>query len=97
LSTFSSAVRKVPQGVWPPAQLFSVPRTMTPAGSTLVRSSGWPRAGPVISQGVSPVMRRAQRLPGTCRQRPRGSRSTSSTLTPCMARVSGTTCGWRRT
>lgn len=32
---------------------------MVPAGSAFVRNSGWPAAGPVMTIGVSPVMRRA--------------------------------------
>ena len=51
----------VPQGVTPPAQLFSVPSTRVPAASALVRSQGCPAAGPRISIGVSAVMRRFSR------------------------------------
>ena len=55
---FSSAVRIVPHGVTPPAQLFSVPRTRVPVGSDPVRMRGCPAAGPWIAIGVDPVIRR---------------------------------------
>jgi hypothetical protein len=48
----------VPQGVTPPAQLLTMPRTLRPVGSAEVAMRGWPAAGPVIAIGVSPVTRR---------------------------------------
>jgi hypothetical protein len=55
---FSSAVRIVPQGVFPAEQLLSMPNTRVPVGSSDVWSQAWPAAGPVIWIGVVPVMRR---------------------------------------
>ena len=55
---FSSPVSTVPQGVTPPAQLFSIPLTRRPVGSSLVLSRSSPAAGPVRRIGVVAVMRR---------------------------------------
>ena len=71
---FSSAVRYVPHGVSPPAQLPNVPSARTPSGSACVRSNAAPRAGPPISIGVSAVMRRLKarvlhELPATAHAR----------------------------
>ena len=68
---FSSAVRYVPHGVSPPAQLPNVPSARTPSGSSCVRINAAPRAGPPMSIGVSAVMRRLKRESFTSCQRPR--------------------------
>jgi hypothetical protein len=66
-SKFSSQVRTVPHGVVPPAQLFSIPRTRVPVGSSNVLRRSAPAAGPVSSIGVSPVILRFRACPGTIR------------------------------
>jgi len=43
------------------AQLFSVPRTLVPLGSSIVFNRSSPAAGPPILIGVCPVIRRAYR------------------------------------
>jgi hypothetical protein len=58
LAQFSSPERKVPQGVLPEAQLFSVPSTRRPPGSAAVFISACPAAGPPMANGVVAVMRR---------------------------------------
>ena len=55
----------MPHGVVPPAQLFRVPSTRVPVGSSTVVSSAWPAAGPRTSNSVVPVMRRLRRPPRT--------------------------------
>jgi len=60
---FSSPCSVVPQGVSPPAQLFSVPSTLVPVGSAAVVSSGDPAAGPVSLKTDCAVRRRLYRLP----------------------------------
>jgi hypothetical protein len=59
LLKFSSQVSHVPQGVVPPAQLFIMPSTRRPAVSADVFIRSCPAAGPVMSMGLSRVMRRA--------------------------------------
>src|SRR3712207_9312253 len=54
---FSSPCSVVPQGVMPPAQLLSVPRTVRPSGSALVRRYSEPAAGPVTRKGVEAGIR----------------------------------------
>ena len=56
---FSSEIMIVPQGVLPPAQLLSTPKTSVPVGSALVFIRSCPAAGPEIRQAVFMVMRRA--------------------------------------
>ena len=58
---FSSPVSQVPQGVMPPEQLFSVPRTRSPDGSAFVRSARPPAAGPVSRNSDVAVNRRLRR------------------------------------
>src|SRR3712207_8706257 len=48
---FSSPCSVVPQGVMPPAQLLSVPRTVRPSGSAVVRRYSDPAAGSVDREG----------------------------------------------
>jgi hypothetical protein len=50
--------------------LFSVPRTVRPRGSAVVRSSGWPAAGPVRRIRVRAVIRRLNRRRPDSRQAP---------------------------
>ena len=87
---FSSQVSTVPQGVVPPAQLFSMPSTCAPAGSDAVRIQGWPAAGPRIAIGVLAVMRRFSRGASTGFQ-PSGP-AAISTMLPPWAAISTATC-----
>ena len=79
------ALSHVPQGVTPPAQLLTIPRTRRRriARGTFRRSC--PAAGPVMSIAVSAVMRRVYLLSFTTCQGPFGWRRTSTTEPPCAA------------
>ena len=81
---FSSQVSQVPQGVLPPAQLFSVPNTFRPVGSAEVLSKSCPAAGPEKTMGVLTEMRRAYLLSPTTFH-PAPSRAISTTEPPIAA------------
>ena len=55
----------MPHGVVPPAQLPRVPRAVVPVGSSTVRSSAEPAAGPLNVNGVFAVIRRLSGAPTT--------------------------------
>ena len=90
---FSSPVSTVRHGVTPPAQLLSVPSTVRPSGSALVRTRASPAAGPVRVIGVVAVIRRLA-APITGVSRPdAGSRSTVTTDMPWAAMPMATCSG----
>ena len=62
---FSSPESTVPHGVTPPEQLFWVPSTRLPVGSSCVLSRSEPAAGPSTTNGVVRVMRRLRAPPRT--------------------------------
>ena len=83
---FSSPESTVDHGVVPPAQLFSVPSTVRPSGSALVRTSGSPATGPASRKGVVAVTRRFSGSCSTAVGRPdEASRDTATTLIPWAA------------